>query len=156
MSDAGLLPPPDADPTSDATTPGHRLLPHTADCIIEAWGPDRASCVSEALCGLVESFAEARDAAATRVLPLHGAPGGPEDALVSLLEDVIYALDVFAVVPLRFHLTETEGGGVAGDMEVVEAKDVDLVGPVPKAVSYHGLSMRPATGGWRCHVLVDV
>ena len=60
---------------------GHRLLPHTADCAIEAWGPDRASCLTEALCGLMEEFVELPDAAAPRVLPL-AAAGGAEDALV--------------------------------------------------------------------------
>ena len=75
---------------------------------------------------------------------------------MSLFEEVIYALDVFSVVPVRFHLAETEDGGIAGDMEVVPADQVGLVGPVPKAVSYHELSMASDEGGWRCRVLVDV
>ncbi len=138
------------------TVAGHRLLPHTADCIVEAWGPDRASCLAEALTCLVRSFAEVPDAAAARVLPLAASPGGSEDALVSLMEDVIYAVDVFDVVPVRFHLAETEDGGIAGDMEVVPSDHAAIVGPVPKGVSYHGLSVGPAEGGWRCRVLVDV
>ncbi len=135
---------------------GHRLVPHTADCIIEAWGPDRASCLAEALCALVDEFAEVPDPAAPQVLPLGTGPGTDESALVSLLEDVIYALDVFAVVPVRFHLTETEGGGVAGHMEVVPVDQVVVTGPVPKAVSFHELSMETHEGMWRCRVLVDV
>jgi len=135
---------------------GHRLVPHTADCIIEAWGPDRVSCLTEALCALLEGFAEVPDAAAPAVFPLAAEPGGAEDMLVSLFEEVIYALDVFSLVPVRFHLTETEDGGVAGDMEVVSVDQVVVVGPAPKAVSYHGLSMESHGGGWRCHVLVDV
>jgi len=95
---------------------GHRLAPHTADWMIEAWGSDRASCLTEALYALVEEFAEVSDAAASRLLPLATESPGAEDALVSLLEDVIYALDVFSVVPVRFHLTETESGGIAGDI----------------------------------------
>jgi len=138
------------------STAGHRLLAHTADCIIEAWGTDRASCLVEALLGLVESFAEVPDVVATQLLPLAAAPGGPEDELVSLLEDVIYALDVFSVVPVRFHLAETEGDGIVGDMEVVPADAVEVVGPVPKAVSYHELSMASVEGSWRCRVLIDV
>jgi len=149
----------DARPPSSGAPPvpaGHRLLPHTADCIIEAWGPDRPSCTCEALLGLVETFAVPGETAATDVLPLSADSVGDEDALVSLLEDVIYGIDVFAVVPVRFHLAETENGGLAGDMEVVAADAVELTGPVPKAVSYHGLFMGPAEGGWRCRVLVDV
>ncbi len=141
---------------SDEPAAGRRLLAHTADCIIEAWGPDRVSCLVQALLGLVESFAEVTDVPAARLVPFAVTPEGPEDMLISLFEDVIYALDVFSVVPVRFHLAETEDGGIAGDMEVVPAEEVEVIGPVPKAVSYHELSMAPVEGGWRCRVLIDV
>jgi protein archease len=135
---------------------GHRLAPHTADCIIEAWGPDRVTCLTEALQALVDEFAEVGEGPCTRALPLAAGPGRAEDVLVSLLEDVIYTVDVFSVVPVRFHLSETEDGGVAGDMEVVPVDDAEIVGPAPKAVSYHELSMSDEEGFWRCRVLVDV
>ncbi len=88
---------------------GHRLLPHTADCIIEAWGPDRAACLTEALMGLVEGFAEVADACATQVVPLRAGPGSAKDELVAVFEQVIFSVDVFSVVPVRFHLGETMG-----------------------------------------------
>jgi SHS2 domain-containing protein len=135
---------------------GHRQLPHPADCLLEAWGPDRASCLTETLLALVETFAEVRDPAATEVLPLAASETGAEDALVSLLEEVIYVVDALGVVPVRFHLAEAEDGGLTGDMEVVPASQVHLVGPVPKAVSYHALQAAPTEGGWQCRVLVDV
>lgn len=136
---------------------GHRLVPHTADCIIEAWGPDRASCINGALTALVEGFAQPMESSVTELVPLGVGPGGAGDQLVSLLEDVIYSVEVFSVVPVRFHLGETDQGGIAGDMEVVPADDTIAVGPVPKGVSYHELSMEEEEGeGWRCRVLVDV
>jgi len=134
---------------------GHRLVPHTADCIIEAWGPDRPSCLTEALEALVEEFADVTDAVCTKVLPLR-AGAGAEDALVSLLEDVIYTVDVFSVVPVRFHLGEAADGTIAGDMEVVPLEEVRVAGPAPKAVSYHGLTISGEGGVWRCRVLIDV
>lgn len=124
--------------------------------MLEAWGPDRAACVAEALCALVETFCEVQDPVTTEVLPLAAPSGGAADALVSLLEEVIYVVDALGVVPVRFHLFEAEDGGLVGDMEVVPASQVDLVGAVPKAVSYHALEMVPYDGGWRCQVLVDV
>lgn len=135
---------------------GHRLRPHPAGCIVEAWGPDRASCLTEALGALVESFAEVADTPVTRSLPLTAVPPGARDEVVILFEEVIYALDVFGIVPLRFHLAETEDGGVAGEMDVVPADRASLVGPVPKGVSSHGLTMDHRQGAWRCHVLVEV
>lgn len=147
---------------TDASAPpgpiatGHRTLPHTADCIVEAWAPDRAGCVTEALLAMVESFAELTDVAATQTLPLAAGPGGADADLVDALEEVICTMDVLGVVPVRFHLAETEDGGIAGDMEVVPGGMVQVVGPVPKGVSYHELSCAPVDGGWRCHVLLDV
>jgi len=135
---------------------GHRLLPHTADSVVEAWGPDRPACLVEAMEALVDIFAEPGDAAVTRTLPLSAEAASSADVLVSLLEEVIYVTEVLGVVPVRFHLADTEDGGVAGDMEVVEAAQVELVGPVPKAVSYHGLDIAEHDGTWRCRVLVDV
>ena len=135
---------------------GHGQAPHTADCIIEAWGPDRASCLTEALLALVEVFADVGDTAAVDVLPLSSGPASDRDLLVSLLEEVIFVVGVFGVVPMRFHLAETEDGALAGDMEVVPAGAVEQVGPVPKAVSYHGLEIGEKGGEWRCRVVVDV
>jgi len=105
---------------------------------------------------LVEIFADVSDETVSRALPVSAERASDADLLVSLLEDEIYTIDVFGVVPVRFHLADTEDGGVAGDMEVVEASGVELVGPVPKAVSYHGLEMAEEGGGWRCRVVVDV
>jgi SHS2 domain-containing protein len=136
--------------------PGHRVVPHTADCVIEAWAPDPVRCIGEALRALVEEFAEVRDEPSSRTLPLAATKGAGEDALVQLLEEVIYVVDVFSVVPIRFHLADTEDGGVAGDMEVVSASRAEIVGPLPKGVSYHNLSMNSDDGSWRCHVLIDV
>jgi hypothetical protein len=39
---------------------GHRTLPHTADVILEAWGPDLATCCEEAVAALVETYADSR------------------------------------------------------------------------------------------------
>lgn len=135
---------------------GHRLVPHTSDCIIEAWGPDRLSCVCEAMSALVEVFAETPDEAVSRTIPLSVEETSDRDLLVALLEEEIYTIDVLGVVPIGFHLANTEDGGVAGDMDVVDAHGAELVGPVPKAVSYHDLEFAEEGGEWRCHVLVDV
>jgi len=135
---------------------GHRLVAHTADVIIEAWGPDRASCLTEALYALVEQCAQVPDAAVSRVLPLSATSSGAVDVLVALLEEVIYVFDVFSMVPVCFHLTEADDGSIAGDMEVVPVDQVVIVGPAPKAVSHHGLSMSENGQGWRCRALIDV
>ncbi len=135
---------------------GFRLAPHTADCILEAWGPDRVTCLAEAVGALVSVFAEVGDTATTTTLPVVLEPAPTPDLLVELLEEVIYTVDVFGKVPVHVHLAEAEDGGVAGDLEVVEAAEVVLIGSVPKAVSWHGLEIAEHGGTWRCRVVVDV
>jgi SHS2 domain-containing protein len=137
------------------TEPGHRIGPHTADCVIEAWGPDRLSCLAEAMKAVVDVFAELREECSAKVVPVWVAPGTDVEMLVSLLEDVIYVTDVIGV-PVRFHLVSADAGAVSGYMEVVDPSEVEQVGPVPKAVSYHGIEMGQRDGVWRCSAVIDV
>jgi SHS2 domain-containing protein len=106
---------------------------------------------------LVEIFAEVDPAVtAPSVVPVSAGPAPGRDLLVSVLEEVIFVTDVLGSVPVRFHLADTEDGGVAGDMEIADRRDVVLVGPIPKAVSYHGLEMADDGGTWRCRAVIDV
>lgn len=139
-----------------STEAGHRLVAHRGDYVVEAWAPGRAGCFCEALRGLVEEFAVPTEEPATRTLPLAAPPGGPEDMLVALLEEVVLALAVFSVVPVRFHLVDTEEGGVAGDMEVVALSSAGLKGDVPRAISRHGLSMHLDGGSWCCRFVAEL
>jgi SHS2 domain-containing protein len=157
------------DPVAEASTPsahapddppvvdrGSRLAAHSADCIIEAWGPDRVTCLVEAIGALVSIFAQVPEGSATTPLPVVVDPAPDPDLLVALLEEVIFCVDVLGKVPAGARLGQADGGGVAGTLEVVDAADVVLVGPVPKGVSWHGLEMVGDGGRWRCRVVVDV
>jgi SHS2 domain-containing protein len=124
--------------------------------MIEAWGPDRLSCLVDALKALVEVFAEPTEEAVPFASPLSVDAATDAEMLVALFEEVIYLADVFAVVPVRFELAESEDGGVNGRLEVVPATATEPVGPIPKAVSYHNLEMGEEGGVWRCRVVVDV
>ena len=56
------------------TPRGHRNLPHTADVIIEAWGPDLAACAEEAVAALIETYANARHPAVLAEREVHVPP----------------------------------------------------------------------------------
>ena len=144
----------DADgPNGDSA--GHRSVPDGTGRVIEAWGPDAAACLTEALAALIEGFAEVADAPAARVLPLSVAKG-PEDALTSLVEEVIDTMDTFSVVPVRFHLTGTEGRRLRRGHGGGPDGGAQLTGTRPTAVSFEGLSMAAVEGGWFCHVRVEL
>ena len=135
---------------------GFRLMPQTAGPVIEAWGPDRITCMAEAVGALVSVFADLRDTATTTMLPMVLESAPTPDLLVGLLEEVIDTVDVFEKVPVHVHLAEAEDGGMAGDLEVVDVAEVALIGPVPKAVSWHGLEVGEHGGTWRCRVVLEV
>lgn len=135
---------------------GHRCRPHTADLVVEAWGPSRTECLNEAVQALVESFTAVRDAPATTPVPVHVDGDGDLDVLVGVLEEVVYVMDVLGKVPVGARLEDSEHGGVAGFFETVPIEDVEVIGAVPKGVSRSGLAIEQVAGGWRCEALVDV
>jgi len=135
---------------------GFQLMPHTADVMVSAWGSTLEGCLTEAAHGLVASFAEVSDAAPEDRVEFTCEPGPESELLVELLDEVIYAIDAWDVVPVRIDVRRTDEGGLAGEFGVVERGHVRVVGPAPKAVTRHDLSVEQVDSGWRCRVVVDV
>lgn len=137
---------------------GHRLATHTADVIIEAWGPQWHACLVEAVTALVESFADVTDLASSDApdrAPFRIDARQPEDQVVALLDEVIYRLDAENVVPVRVDLDDSDAG-LEGWFGVVPVQAITQIGPAPKAVALHGLVVERDDSGWSCRVLVDV
>jgi SHS2 domain-containing protein len=136
---------------------GHRALPHTADVIIEAWAPTRATCMEEAVAALVQAFADTAGAEVGEPVPLDLEPADDEDLLVALLEEVIYLVEVPGVVPTSVAVAERDDGGLRGCFDVVPVADVEAIGAVPKAIARSGLAFGRDPGDrWSCRVTVDV
>lgn len=138
------------------TTPaGHRALPHTADIRIEAWAPTREACVGQAVAGLAEAFVSVPDG--VRVAPVTAdlAADTDEDALVAVLDEVIYLMETSDAIAVSADVTAAPGG-VRVRFGTVPLADVELVGAVPKAVTLHGLRFTEEPGRWTCSVVVDV
>jgi SHS2 domain-containing protein len=134
---------------------GHRALPHTADIRIEAWAPTREACVAEAVAGLAEAFVSVPDGVTVTPLPVMLPADTDEDALVAVLDEVIYLVETSDVVPVRADVGAVTGG-VRVRFGTVPLDRVELVGAVPKAVTLHGLRLTEEAGGWTCTVVVDV
>lgn len=137
------------------TGAGHRTVPHTADVRIEAWGQSGERCVAEAAAAMVGGFADVSEADPTETITLNLDRPADADALVTILEEVIFLLDVRGVVPVRTEVT-AEGQGLTTRFSMVSAEEVPLIGAVPKAVSLHELRWERREGGWRCAVTLDV
>jgi SHS2 domain-containing protein len=135
---------------------GHRALPHTADVILEAWAPSREACIAEAVTGLVDTFVDVSQSRATAThvfrIPVSTDPA----ALVSVLEEALYVLDMNGQVPIATSISDTDEGVMEGSFTLVDAGDSELKGSVPKGISLSGLEFTSEAGRWHCRVTVDV
>jgi SHS2 domain-containing protein len=119
---------------------------------IESWGPDRDSCLAEAVLGLADSVVDRAAAGPDRVpvtVPL--AADSDADLLVAALDEVIYRLDTRDQIPVA--------AGYADGVLTLEMADVHalpVVGPAPKAVTLHELEFGPAGDRWTCSVTIDI
>jgi len=135
---------------------GYRLLPHTADVVVQAWAPTRAACLAEAVRGLVAVFADTAGVAGSRSVAFAIGPATDEELLVRLLEEVIYRVEVDEVIPVDAQVELTPDGGVRGRLDVAPLAPGMIIGAAPKAIAWHELSFAPERTGWRCRVTVDV
>ncbi len=134
---------------------GHRLVPHTADVRIEAWAPDRAGCLTEAVAAMVESFADLAGARLHAEREFRPPPAADEDLLVAVLDEVIYRMETADELPLVTEITD-DAGGLRVRWGVTGTGEVELTGAVPKAVSLHELRFGGDDRGWCGAVTLDV
>ncbi|MEW2477839.1 archease [Micromonospora gifhornensis] len=134
---------------------GHRLVPHTADVRIEAWAPDRAGCLAEAVTAMVESFADLAGARLHAEREFRPPPAADEDLLVAVLDEVIYRMETADELPLVTEITD-DAGGLRVRWGVTATGEVELTGAVPKAVSLHELRFGGDDAGWSGAVTLDV
>lgn len=137
---------------------GHRRVAHTADLIVEAWGPELGPCLAEVVTGLVGSFADTTGAAVTARVPVKIPPAGPpEELVVSLCEEVLYLLDAKELVPVSADLRADQDRGLEGELAMTSADDIEVIGAVPKAIARSDLRLDvDEAGQWWCRVTVDV
>lgn len=136
---------------------GHAVRPHTADVIVEAWGPSRTACLEELVRGVVGTFADVGDVRATSEIALEVNEALDEDVVVTILEDVCYLLDADGLVVVDVELEEEEeSGGFQGVFRVAPVGDVVATGAPPKGISRSDLSFSRDGSTWRCRVTLDV
>jgi SHS2 domain-containing protein len=133
---------------------GHRTVEHTADEILEAWGPTRAICLEEAATGLVELFARPRAEAATRTctITLDGTGTAP---LLALLDEIIYLLDAHDRLPAATSVADLTDH-LRVSLELVDVADARATGPAPKGVSRSQAELRHEAGRWTARALIDI
>jgi len=143
---------------------GYRLLPHTADVRLLAWGPTREACLDQAVRALAAVFVELPvgvpaipPAGVPTRVPVALPPGPDAELLVGVLEEALFLVDVRGLVARAAELHPDGEGGLRGTLDAVALADVVPVGSVPKAIARSGLRFgEDDDGAWRCVVTVDV
>jgi len=135
---------------------GHEVIGHTADVILEAWGPDLASCAAEAVAALVATCADTSRARVVDRRPVRLDPAPPTDLLHALLEEVVFTLDTEASVPVAAEVTATADGALEAVLLLADPGTVEPVGSAPKAISRSELAVDETRHGVRARFLVDV
>lgn len=135
---------------------GHLTLPHTADVIVEAWGPDLAACCEEAVAGLVGLYTDARPAAGTERRTARIEPDRDDAQLLAVLNEMLFALDTSSGVPVGAEVSARDDGALDVQVLLAQSAAVTQSGSLPKAVPVHELRLHRRDHGLACHFLVDV
>ena len=131
-------------------------MPHTADVVLEAWGPDLASCCEEAVAALVSTYVSPVGGPPLNRRALRLPPASVESLLVDLLEEVIFTLDTSDDVPVRAEVHSGRDGGLDVNLLLTAREHVEPTGAVPKGISRSGLVVTTEATGVYCRFLVDV
>ncbi|HTN78905.1 MAG TPA: archease [Acidimicrobiales bacterium] len=134
---------------------GHAIRPHTADAVIEAWGPTAAACYEEAVAAFVDIFAETDASPPGSAEAFDVGPGRPGELLVLLLEEVLFDAEARGHVPTVTEV-EVRDDRLVGRFSTVSIEELDITGAIPKGVSYSDLEFGATESGWHCRAMVDV
>ncbi len=130
-------------------------MPHTADVRIQAWAPTREECITEAVRGLVEGFADTSGVSPSGTYEAELIEYIDERLLVAVLDEVIYVVDTTGEIPIGITVEPTDDGAHLR-LTTANLTAAEIVGATPKAVALHELRMEHTTRGWRCEVTIDV
>jgi SHS2 domain-containing protein len=139
-----------------ASKRGHRALPHTADVILEAWGPDLAACLEEAVVALASLYVDTTGARVVERRLVRLLPAAPSELLISLIDEAIFALDTGTAVPVGAEVATRGDGGLDISLQLAARDSITPTGASPKGVSRSNLRLDQGTGRVHCTFLIDV
>jgi len=143
-----------------ANTGGCRVLSHTADVGLEAWGPDLASVYVQIALGMFALMADRRTVRPSLRRRIRVTAGDREALLVGWLTELLYYVDAER---LLFRDVSVESLDDSTLIAVARGEPADparhRLKAVVKAATYHRLKVEPPSAshtGWRARVYLDV
>jgi SHS2 domain-containing protein len=141
---------------------GYRLIEHTADAGVVAWGPDLQTAFRQALRGMFTIVlggdpASLLAGAPTEALVVETGGADRSALLVNWLARFVFHFDVDGFVPIRVDFAECEPPRCQATVTGVHLSDPELAGGVGiKAVTYHQLEVNVAPGRAEVRVIFDI
>ncbi|MBX6771731.1 MAG: archease [Chloroflexi bacterium] len=135
---------------------GFRLLPHTADVAVSAWGPSLDDAYAEAVRALTAVTFDLRRIRPLEERSVHLVGTDPVQLLVGLLKEVLYLIDAEGFLASRAHVAlSPEGLDARLYGERFDPSRHERTGPLVKAVTYHEISVDPGPPS-RIHLILDI
>ena len=138
---------------------GFRILDHTADVAIEAWGADLSQLLANAARGMFRIMADVDTVRGVTVVPVTIEGTDLEDLLVSWLGELVFLAETRSLVFCDVSIRAARENRVEGEAlgERIDLDRHSLCTEI-KAVTYHGCWVRRGTQGdpWRATVLLDI
>ena len=134
---------------------GHRLLPHTADLIVEAWGPDDVTCAEEAARALIE-ICVAGDPDPDAGHWVSRVSGSERDLVRAVLDELLFALDTSVPAPVSVDVDRLDPSEVTIRLGLAARESVQATGAAPKAIVMMPSEQGGPEASWRCRFIIDV
>lgn len=141
---------------------GFRLLDHTADKSIEAWGATLADLFCAAAEGMFSESVNCSQLTPDQEWSIQVQAASLDDLLHAWLSELLWIAERDEAVLCRFEIAELQGT----EKGPWRARGLARGGSVPpesphtgapvKAVTYHDLHVREDHGVWRTHLVFDV
>ena len=130
------------------------MHPHTADVIVEAWGPDDLACAEQAARALIEICVsgEPDPSAGSRISTI---PASASDLVRTVLDEVVFILDTSELAPVSVAV-DREESDVTLHFGFARRDTVRLTGAAPKAIVMLTHESVAAEGPVHCRFIVDV
>jgi SHS2 domain-containing protein len=129
------------------------LIDHTGEMELRVTSPTLEGLYAEALLGLARECLDGDPGPPEERRPVELRSSGPDTLLADLLNEAVYLMDADGFVASGLEDTRVQGGSLRGTLA---GRREPGARALVKAATYHGLSVRPADGGWEGRVVLDV
>jgi len=133
-----------------------KLVEHTADAGVTAWGSTLEELFANAALGMASLMYEPETVRPDRQLPVEVKGGDTEELIVAFLGEILYLMETEHVLIGRVTVSEVASGKARGVIGVLPIpRGFRFHGEV-KAATYHQLAVRKSGRGYETTVIFDL